>query len=796
MKRTRKILIPFLIILVFVLIVLIIFANRFAQKGLPTYTGEVFISGLEDSVTVLRDRNGTPHIFASNETDLYTAVGYVMAQERLWQMDLLRRVTLGRLSEIFGDDFVETDLLLRSLQYSSKSKDLINQSPIHVIEALEAYANGVNQFIEDNSGNYPLEFNLLGYEPEKWEPYHSINLIGYMAWDLKSGWDELVLEQMHQKLDSAHYIELLPQSARFKTSVFSFSENELLASNKLLELGKLEKLGLDIFQGSNNWAVSGNKSITGKPILANDMHLSFGVPGIWMQMHQTVPGKVNVSGLALPGQPLIIVGHNEKIAWGMTNTYVDNLDYYEEKINPEDSGQYQYNGEWLDFVVTTESIKSSSDSVFIKTYKRTHRGPVVSEIKKVKDRVLSVRWVGDEPSNELLSIYRVNRAGNWDEFKDAFRTFHSISQNIAYADVNGNIGIYACAGVPVRKRDAIFGVLPGWTDEYDWTRLVPFEELPHEFNPERGFVSSANNKTIDDSYPHHIGTWYAMPYRIDRIRELLEEQDIFSIEDFKRIQNDTYSTYAQQFMTDLFPLIHVSGAKSLYKEAYQQFENWDGNMAKDLVAPALFETTMFMMLQNTYKDEMGEELFEIFLQNRKLPRIALFNLLSDTNSVWLDNVSTKETEKITDIVTNSFMDAADYLAENFKKKPASWKWGYLHQITLKHPLSEVDALDKIFKLNRGPFSVSGSYHTIAPFSYPLFTADNIIHGASHRHIYSTASWDSTQSVIPTGNSGHVKSEFYMDQTDLYINGEYHDDPFSAEAVQKAEKYKLLLLPLE
>ncbi len=795
MKRSRKFFISFLIIIGIFLIIARVASNRVAKKGMPQYAGAITVEGVEQPVEVRRDAYGTPHILAQNEEDLYFAVGYVMAQDRLWQMDLLRRVTLGRLSEIFGDDFVDTDLLLRSLEYSAKSKTILQSSPKEVRVMVQAFSKGVNAFIDQNIDNLPLEFTLLGYKPEKWEAYQSFNLIGFMAWDLKAGWNQLALEQLKKKLSPELYSEIIPHLDRYQEAVFEKEQqDELMSDNGLLHLDKLNELGVDILFGSNNWAVSGSKSKTNMPILANDMHLSFGIPGIWMQMHQEIPGKLNVSGLALPGQPLIIVGHNDSIAWGMTNTYVDNLDYYEEKINPDNPNQYEYMGNWYDFKVCKETIISKSDSAYKRTYRRSRRGPVVSEIKKIKDRVLTIQWVGDVESNEVLSIYSLNRAGNWKEFKDAFRTFKSISQNVVYADVNGNIGLYACAGVPIRKRNSGFEVLPGWTDEYDWKGLIPFDELPHEYNPARGYVSSANNKTVDSSYTYHIGTWYSVPYRVERIREMLSEKEKLSIEDFKAMQNDFKSTYAERFITKLLPLINVEDEDLIYKQAFSHFANWQGQMDKSEVAPTLFETTMYKMLENLFKDEMGDSLFAIFESNPKLPRYAIYNLLETEKSPWVDNVNTDEVESLERIVNKSFMDAVDYLAENYRRKTDAWKWGRIHQITLEHPLSKVEALDKLFNLNRGPFAVSGSFHTVSPYSFHLFTPDKVSHGSSHRHIYSLSDWDQTQSIIPTGNSGHVKSPFYMDQTELYLQGKYHSDVFSDKAVEENTVYRLVLNP--
>ncbi|QQS50300.1 MAG: penicillin acylase family protein [Bacteroidota bacterium] len=796
MNRLKKILLILLTIVFVVVLFGFILIQLLSRRALPQYEGQIKLTGLTEKVEVFRDSTVVAHIVAANEADLYRAVGYTMAQDRLWQMDLLRRITLGRLSEIFGDSFVETDLLLRSLEYSNKSKELLTQTPEHVVLALEAFSDGVNQYISQLGKKLPIEFTLLKYQPEPWESYQSLNLIGYMAWDLKSGWNELLLEQLKSRLDSALYAELLPDNKLPFTPVFDSTCSQLLASNALLQLEKLNPLGADVFCGSNNWAVSGKKSTTGKPILANDMHLSYSVPGIWLQMHQQIPGRLNVSGLVLPGQPLIIVGHNDSIAWGMTNTYVDNLDFYEEKINPENANQYFFNGQWLDFEISKESIKSSSGSVFERTYRRTHRGPVVSEAKGITDRVLSIRWVGDEPSNEILCMYKTNRANNWTEFKDAFSTFRSVSQNIAYADASGNIGLYACAGVPVRKRNAVFEVLPGWTDEYDWKGLLPFDSLPHEYNPERGYVSSANNKTTGPDYPYHIGTWYGLPYRIDRIRQMLDEKDLLSADDFTAIQNDFQSEYARLFIEKLLPFIDVSSKESHYKKAFEELSEWNGSMDKELVAPTLFETSLVMLVENTYRDELGDSLYNQFIQNNTLVRQALYALIQKGESGFVDNVLTDEVESLSDVMTNSFTQAVDYLAEKYGKNTSQWEWGQLHQLTLSHPLSKVKILDMVFNFNRGPFAVSGSFHTVAPYSFSGLKFGEVYHGASHRNIFTPGNWDQGFGVIPGGNSGHIRSEFYMDQVKDYINGKYYKEVFSDEQVKTRTKYYLELLPVE
>ncbi|MBN2486166.1 MAG: penicillin acylase family protein [Bacteroidales bacterium] len=790
----RKFLKWFIIVLALLLVIAFILVRTIARRGLPDYNATIGIKGLTAEVRVIRDEYGTPHIFAENEADLYRATGYVMAQDRIWQMDLLRRVTLGRLSEIFGDSYVETDLLMRSLRHTEKSKQILQNSPAELVAAVEAFSDGVNQYIAANKNSLPFEFLLLGYKPDAWEPCHSVNLIGFMAWDLKAGWNELLLENIKPLIDSARYSELLPHVERYKSTVFDSKANPLMVHNRILELEKLEKLGLDILCGSNNWAVSGNKSFTGMPLVANDMHLSFSVPGIWMQMHQVVKGKLNVSGLALPGQPLIVVGHNDSIAWGMTNTYVDNLDYYQETINPENINQYWFKGEWHDFVLHNETIKSKSGQVFEKTFRTNHRGPVVSEFKDIHDKVLTIHWVGEEPGNELLSIYKANRATNWNGFTEAFRNFRSVSQNIVYGDINGNIGLRACAGVPVRKRDAIYRILPGDTDEFDWKGMVPYDELPFEFNPRRGYVSSANNRTIDSTYPYHIGVWYDIPYRIDRIRELLEAKAKLSVEDFKDIQNDYTSKYAQTIIDKCFVLLDSTAMSPKEKKVYRLMADWDGSMDKNLVQPSVLEEFIATFTESIFKDELGEEIYPTFRSN-KISRFALYNVLENPASPWVDNVTTTETENFALLVGQAYASAIANLTDKFSPKLKKWKWGNIHQITFSHPLSQKKILGILFKLNRGPFAVSGSFHTVSPYGYAAGQPSKVEHGASHRHIFTLHNWDSTLSIIPTGNSGAIKSRFYLDQSEQFVNGEYHYEFFSQSAIEQNARFTMKLEPV-
>ena len=436
MKVLKRILTIIVIVIVLAIAGGMIFLNSVKTRALPDYNATIDLEKLTSPVSVFRDSLGIPHIYAENEEDLYRTVGYVMAQDRMWQMDLLRRITTGRLSEVLDPGLVEADMLFRALEFTKKSRQVIARTDPDILRGMEAFTDGVNQYITQNQKKLSFEFTMLGYKPDPWKIEHSYNLVGYMAWDLSSGWNtDMALYKIQQVVSDTLFRELLPDMNLQDIPVFP----EYMSSDNTLELQSamsdaieiIDELGLQVFEASNNWAVSGEKSETGMPIMANDMHLGLMAPGIWYQMHQVIEGKLNVTGVALPGAPYIVAGHNEDIGWGMTNVTVDDLDFYLETINPADSNQYLLDGQWQDMRIVKEEIAvKGADEPVVLINRFTHRGPVVSEFKGIKDKVMSARWQGNEISNEIRSIYLLNRAGNWVEFRDAVKTFTSVSQNI------------------------------------------------------------------------------------------------------------------------------------------------------------------------------------------------------------------------------------------------------------------------------------------------------------------------------------------------------------------------------
>lgn len=796
-KRILKIAGIFLILL---LIAGIFFVRNIAYKAIPDYEQEITLERLKEEVTVLRDEYAVPTIYAANEGDLYRAVGYIMAQDRLWQMDLLRRATTGRLSEIFGEDLVNTDQLMRSLRITDKSALVLRQTDPEIISALEAFADGVNQFIRQNLNNLPPEFSILGYQPEEWLPEHSVNLTGYMAWDLNMGWSkEVVLHKLRNKLDDDKFAELVPHLELQTSPVYpNFLLHDADFQTSLADPTlKLRELGLEIFSGSNNWAVSGEKSSTGMPIMANDMHLGLFAPGIWYQMHQVVEGKLNVTGVVLPGQPLVVAGHNENIAWGMTNVMLNDVDFYLETVNPENHRQYLFMGEWRDMEVRTEIISTGKDESVEKELLFTHRGPVISGFKDIDDQVISMRWLGNEFSNEVRSVYLLNRAGNWDEFRDALTTFISVSQNVIYADTKGNIGLHMAAGIPIREGNGIF-LAPGEDDTYDWKGIVPFEEVPYTYNPPVGFVVSANNRTVPDDYPHYISHWFDLPNRYDRIQEMLMERERLSVDDFREMIGDKKSKLAERMLPGLLSqLRQKSGLRANEQTAVDLLSHWDMAYSPDRAEPLIFEKFYLMFIENLLLEEMGEELYTEFIADKILVRNIVDLVWIRRQSAWLpgDNLASGP-GSFNDLVYKSFYETIEWLELNIGTNPNNWRWGEAHNLTLAHPIGSVKLIDRVFNMNRGPYSPGGSFHTVCPYSYNFNEPFKVNHGASQRHIYSTANWDESLSVIPTGTSGIPASDYYCDQTELYVNGLFRDDLFSDPEVDKATRYRMKLVPAE
>ncbi len=772
-----------------------ILISSLRKSGLPELNGEKSVSGLTADAKVIRDERGVPHIYASDAHDLYFLTGYVTAQERLWQMDMVRHATQGRLSELFKRDMTSTDYFLRSLGMSAKSQMILDNEDPAVLASLQAYCDGVNAWIAETGRKLPPEFKILGYKPEPWTMIDITNIIGFIGWDLASSnlSDEITRYKLVKMLGPEKAAELIPDWKLVDEVVFpDYELDPKLTEEAMSVIGsmkELDKLGIFSLSGSNNWAVSGSRSETGKPILSNDMHLGFNVPGFWMQVHQVIPGELNVTGVIFPGEPFIVAGHNDRIAWGMTNLSVDDIDLFVETVDSS-GNNYLYNGEWLPFRDEEEVLNITPDSSVTRVIRYTHHGPVISGMRGIDDAVLTMCWSGYRESDELKAVYMLNRAGNWDEFREALSHFRSISQNFAYADVDGNIGLQTGGGVPLRKGT---GLLPrrGDTDEFEWKGFVPFELLPSSFNPAEGFVSSANERTVGDDYPFFISGEFAMPYRIMRIRQMASEKEILGIEDFKRMVTDNHSAYAAM----LTPVIlkaagGMTDTSDEVKKAIEELKGWDYSMGVSLIAPTLFEFIRIELARSIMKDELGD------LYGSAMGRqydFYIYKMVKEGPDEWVDNVSTPEKETMDEIIAMSISSAVDTLTARYGAFGQEWQWGNVHTFTLEHPLGSVKILDRLLRLNSKTYSVGGSYHTVEPYAFSEGFRAN--HGASERHIFNTADWDKSLTVIPTGTSGIPGSPFYLSQTDTYVSNGFYPEPFTDQAVEAAKKYEMIFRPL-
>ncbi len=789
----KKILWGFLILILVVIIGGLLYVRHLKQAPQPDYSKDMQLNGLYQPVKVIRDKWGMPHIYAKNLEDLYRTLGYIMAQDRLWHMDLIRRATQGRLSEIFGKDFVQTDLLLRSLRITDHSDYLYKHLPDSLINYLLAFSDGVNQYIQQ-AKNLPIEFRILGYKPDLWTPQNTLNLIGFMAWDLTSGWrGDLVLWEVMQKVDSLRFKEALPN---FDTSQFIYDYHIPEASptiNIVKIINQLDNLGIRAFTASNNWAVGPQKSVYGKPILANDMHLGFGIPGIWYQVHLIVPGKLNVTGVAIPGAPGVVSGHNQHIAWGMTNVMLDDVDFYIEKIN-KDTTQYLVDGKWRPLEIRNEQIITKEGDTIVKKLYFTHRGPIVSGFKGIKDKVISAAWVGNDTlSNEYMGVVLLNFAKNWDDFLEACRYFRSVAQNIVYADDKGNFGIHMGAAIPLRVKPGYLP-FPGDTSLYDWKGYVAFDQIPYVFNPSCGYVASANNKSAPD-YPYYITQYYYQDYRYSRITYLLRSKEKLSTEDFKKIHLDQKSKLVERTLPKiLFEIAKIRTDDQTVKDAIKAMAEWDGVMRATQAAPLIFEEFYFQFVYEIISDELGEKVTRDYMSNKTFANTIFENVLNDHFSPWLDNINTTEKEDYTTDIQTAFIRAVDTLRTKLGDDVAKWQYQKLHTLTLEHPLGKVKLLNFLFNLNRGPYGIGGSSHTVSPYSYSLFKRYKVTHGASQRHIFVVGEWDKGWMIIPTGNSGLPGNEFYCNQTEDYLSGIYRPDAFSDSAVEAVKKYERQFLP--
>lgn len=795
MRSWKKILFGLSISFIIIFIIAGAIFYNMLSSSLPAYQGIITSSKIISDIEIYRDSFAVPYIFAENDNDAAFALGYVHAQERLFTMDFIRRAGEGRLSEILGDEAVPFDNMFRTV--GIKRNILRNYSRIDpsVISLLQSYSDGVNAYIEERNGNYSIEFDVLGYQPEKWKPLHSLIIIKMMAWELNmSWWTDLTFSELIQKLGEKKALEILPDYPENAPTIIADNFKYLSAINSsLVETDKAFRnfigwTGTHI--GSNNWVVNANKSTSGKPIIANDPHLAFSAPGKWFAATVNSKEGWKTSGVTLPGVPGIVIGKGENISWVLTNVMNDDADFYIEKLDSSDS-KYFVDGQWRDLRIIKDTIKVKNGKDRVIEIKETHRGPIISDIHtfnfiyntaESEFPPISMKWLGNEFSDEMLGFYKINKAKNWNQFREGVKYFGIPGQNFVYADTTGNIGYIMGARIPLRKKNNPTLVFDGTNTENDWQGYVPVEEIPVVLNPKENFIASANNKILKD-FKYHISNLWEPSSRIDRIYELLNSKEKHSAEDFKKYQMDITSPYAKLITSHIVKAFEgIKINDNNLKTAIELLSEWDFNLNKQSQTPSIYVVTLKYLLHNIYYDELGDDLFNRFVFLANVPFRSLLQVLDKPESLIFDDISTAKTESKNEIIRKSLADALTFLEENLGKDLTNWQWGRLHAVTFKHAFSgNFSLLDKY--INIGPYEIGGDGTTINnteyPFSesidkYPMFSHnefENIL-GPSMRYIYDFAKPDQYYLILTTGQSGNVMSDNYHDQTPYWLQGKY------------------------
>lgn len=782
-----------------ILSALLILAVHLATRSFPTTEGTITVAGIQRPVEISRDPYGVPHIFAGSALDAWFGAGFVQAQDRLWQMDLVRRAGQGRLAEILGSEALPIDRMFRTIGIRRIAEQTVPLLDEETRGALEAYAAGVNAAIKEHQGRFPLEFDMLGYEPEPWRPEHTLLLSKLMAWELNtSRWIDITYGFLAQRFGEQRARELYPDwPAGAPVTVRSGTAADLIPE-EFLKADALYRSVLgpsDDGSGSNAWVVGPSKSITGNAVLANDPHLLFTTPARWYEMHLSCP-DFDVIGVSLPGVPFVVIGRNRHIAWGMTSAMIDDVDYYVEEVDSiEVPGQYRLNNAWVPIGTRTDTILVKDGPPVILTTYHTHRGPVVNRIEpaaKPAERLLSMKWVAGEPTLEVRSIMHLNLARDWREFRAALKDFAAPAQNFLYADGQGNIGYVMGGRIPRRPAQSFSSPYPGVTDRHDWEGYVAFEENPASYNPPEGFIVSANNK-IAGQYPYYLSSHWEPPWRAERITELLSREGSRTLEDHQRIQLDVFSPQARALVPVILKAHEgIEPTDPDVRTALNYFRNWDLQMREESVAGTLFEAFLVQTVRNTFRDELGEILSNLYDTLSVKPLTAVTDLLLKDSSAWFDDVTTPEPETRDAIIVKSLQDAIAMLRNEPGGELKTWTWGETHTVEFGHVFGQNALLRKLF--NVGPVSVGGSHATVWKGDYRLREPFRNHLGPSMRFIADLADQNNTRIVVPPGQSGQLYHQDYDNQVVLWRNGAYKQQPMDRDRIESMKHDRLVLQP--
>jgi penicillin amidase len=762
------------------------------RRPLPALDGEVHIKGLSGPVEIARDRWGIPHISAREVLDAYFGQGFCHAQDRLWQMDVTRRLASGRLGDVFGKDALDIDRFQRRVGLQRAARHEWETLSGEVRDILRAYAAGVNACLDGliAAKKLPVEFVLARFQPQPWEPVDTLVFARYLAYSQTPNWEsELIRSRLIARVGYTTAASLEPDVWQPETSAVphlgDWGPPELPPTG---DVPPLELTGGPM--ASNAWAVSGSRSSTGKPLLANDPHMFPRFPSVFYEAHLAAGGELNVAGGSVPGAPGILIGHNRHIAWGITASMVDASDLYVERLDPGDARRTEFAGGWESGTLVREAIavKGGARPVVEEVLITRRHGPLLTPTSSLPDehRPLALRSMVLEAPSAAAAVLAINAASSWDEFRAAARLWGTPVMNLTYADVDGNIGYQMVGSVPIRQRGEGLVPSPGWSGQYEWTGVIPFDDLPCALNPPDGLWANANHNVAKKS-PHYFAREFIDPARYQRIRQVLESKPRHSTLDFGALQADEVSLPARRVAAALVQ--HVAPRGSVEQRALEELRRWDGRISGDLPAATIYEVFRNELVRARYADVVGDML-------PALLGVGLHPLLAATNSHYF--LQTRRVAEFVEVspgdpaLGRAFHASIGWLVRKLGPNVANWHWGRLHQLKLEHALSLRKPLGLVFDVPS--FGWGGDLETVrAGGSSPgAYTVTGPI--SAYRFIADCGDWDNSLACIPGGQSGHRGSPHYADQVDAWRRVAYHPLSFTRPAIARVQRHALRLVP--
>ncbi len=797
MKRWLfRILIGAAAVLATILLLGLDFVSSF-QRSLPSYRGRVAVAGLAQPVQILRDRYAIPHIVAGSFEDAAFALGYAHAQDRLWQMELSRRFIQGRLAELFGSPTVDTDIMMRTMGLYDAATEAVKHLAPESQRVLTAYASGVNAFLASHKGRWPIEFALAGDTPEPWTPADSIAVLKGMAFQLSgNAFAEAARAQLLPVLGHRGVEDFFPP---FSDGPLPGYLDEVYATTRTGQA-----FGVPDTTASDNWAVDGAHSVSGKPLVANDPHLGFTIPSFWYLAHLSFAGE-DVVGGTLAGIPAIVVGRNRHVAWGMTNTGPDTEDLYLERINPDNSRQYQTPVGFAGFETSSEIIKVRFGADRRVVIRKTRHGPVMSDARGTSfaaaapdGYALALAWTALAPDDTSMdSLLAIGRAKDAKELRAAGRSFVTPMQNIVYADDSdgsGHIGLALPGRVPIRaESNDSLGLVPapGRDGRYDWGEYIPPDAMVSIVDPPSGRIATANNKTVPENYPNTLTREWESSYRYDRIDKLLAETSKHSVASFRTIQTDFIDNYALELKSRL---IAAGPFEGMDAEVAGLIANWNGAMRRDRPEPLIFAAWARALARRIYADELGANFGAYWGYREQFTLRVLDNV--EGAGRWCDDKGTTEIESCPSRIRLALRDAVVELSQAYGATPSRWRWGDAHQAVHVHrPFGTFPFIGRFFnreiEMDGGPFTLLRADSRMA--STRPYAA---IHGAGYRGIYDLGNPDQSRYIISTGQSGNVYSPHYDDLLELWAKGEYIAIPIDPASIAATTVDRMELQPLK